>query len=608
MSSALRRHYTAADKAAAVALYEARNERRMSIPDLVQATGVPKATLLRWVAEAEKEAGQTGRTDRTGQKGRKPLHSFTEKEAAAIRLLRLKKGSLNNAIDYFLSHEACRPESHAFLSAILERSAATGKAPAWPPCVRAAGQLNETDEAAWRGERALNKLAPSIARGAYWIDAHGNEVELMPHDIWESDDMSANEPFRHVDPVTGETHIGRQIIFTGDRMSAAMLGLTLIGRDRDAYRAEDILDHLLDLIDVFGMPRLWRIERGVWESKGIDGVALDDARARSLGFEGDRWNGRRIGALDHLFRIEHMYSSNGKGGIEGAFDHLQDLVAHESLHIGRERGEFEAAARELRRAQAGMPDAIAKFWEAGECAAALLTAVGEANNKPKARTMFGGARLVPNDLLRAHSLAKRVLPESERWRFQPAKQLAVVQKGLVSATVDGTKHTWEAMGEGIALDHGHRVVIAFHPGHPERGCTIVEAEFGPRNRERRPIGEPLFTVAPLELRPQWDERPAGERGGEASHPAQRWKGQVRREFRAITGAGKSHLADGRGKSATIESGFGEERAAKPAGGADLSNRSEHTRHTTPAKSNRSTTQALAEDELRRLEEDALKFF
>lgn len=589
------RRYTAADKAAAVALYESRAERGLSTADTLRATGVPKATLLRWVAE--REAAREVKT-----KGRKPLHVFTEDEIATIRRLRLKKGSLNNAIDAFLAHETCRPDSAAFLGGILERSAATGKAPNWPPCVRAAGQLRETDEAAFRGDRALNKLAPTVARGAFWIDAQGNEVELMPHDIWESDDMSANEPFRHVDPLTGETRIGRQILFTGDRFSAALLGLTLIGRDRDAYRAEDILDHLLDLIDLFGMPRLWRIERGVWESKGIDGVALDDARARKLGYEGERWKGRRIGGLDHLFRIDHMYSSNGKGGIEGAFNHLQNLTAHESLHIGRERGEFEAAARELRRAQAGMPDAQAKFWEAGEAASAYLAAIGQFNNSPKARTMFGGARLVPNDLLRAHALPKRVLPESERWRFQPVKQLAVVQSGLLSATVDGQKFTWEAMGEGIALDHGHRVVIAFHPFHPERGCTVVEAEFGPRNRERRPIGEPLFTVAPMELRAQWDERPEAERT-DASHPAQRWRGQVRREFRAITGAGKSHLADGRGRAATIENGFdGTGRETTPIDTPPVIER-----HTRPTGGTRSTTPALDREALAALEEEGLKF-
>lgn len=605
MSTALRRHYTAADKAAAVALYEARAERRLSIPDIVRATGVPKATLLRWVAEAiggrkSEVGGQKG-------KGRKPLHTFTDAEAKALRTLRLEKGSLGNAVIAFLVNEACRAESADFLGSILERSAATGKAPAWPPCVRSAAHLSEEEEAAFRGDRALGKYAPSISRGAYWIDARGNEVPLLPHDIWESDDMSANEPFRHVDPVTGETRIGRQILFTGDRFSAAMLGLSLIGRDRDAYRAEDILDHLLDLIDVFGMPRLWRIERGVWESKGIEGVALDDARARKLGYEGERWTGRRIGGLDHLFRIEHMFTSNGKGGIEGAFNHLQDLIAHESLHIGRERGEFEEAAKQLRRAQAGMPDAQAKFWEAGECAAAFLAAIGEANNRPKARTMFGGARHVPADLLRTHSVAKRTLPEGERWRFQPCKQLAVVQRGLISATVDGTKHTWEAMGEGIALDHGHRVVIAFHPHHPERGCTVVEAEFGPRNRERRPLGEPLFTVAPLELRPQWDERPADERDA-IEHPGKRWKGQVRREFAAITGARKSHLADGRGRAATIEQGFGEERAAMaPASDPTaIPTRGRHTKATGPAT--RSTTPAVDADELRRLEEESLNYF
>lgn len=81
------------------------------------------------------------------------------------------------------------------------------------------------------------------------------------------------------------------------------------------------------------------------------------------------------------------------------------------------RGEFEGAARDLRRAQDGQIDSQEKFWEAAECASAYLAAMGHFNNAPKTRSMYSGERHVPNDLLRAHSLPKRTLPESERWRF-----------------------------------------------------------------------------------------------------------------------------------------------------------------------------------------------
>lgn len=593
-----RRHYTAADKIAAVSLYQGRIVAGLSIGDVVERTGVPKPTLLRWVAEAASES-----TREPAKIGRPLAHEFSEDETKALRMLRLKRGSIALAVDAFLSHEACRPETAAFFRGILERAAVSEKAPSWPTAVRRAMHLAEETEAAFRGDRALGKYAPTISRGAFWIDAHGNEIELLPHDIWESDDMSANEPFRHVDPYTGDHRIGRQILFTGDRFSAAMLGLTLIGRDRDAYRSEDILDHLLDLIDAFGMPRLWRIERGIWESIAIEGIALDDARARQLGYVGERWNGRRIGGLSDLFRIEHMYSSNGKGGIEGAFDHFQNLTAHESLHIGRERGEFEAAARELRRAQAGQADALGKFWEAGEAATRYLEAIAEFNGQAKRREMFGGRRLVPNDLLARHCLGKRVLPDSERWRFHPVKRLAVVQSGMVSCTVEGQSFTWPAHGEGIHLDHGHRVGIAFHPFHPERGCTILEAEFGPRNREGRPIGIPLLVAEVLEQRAQWDERPADQRDG-ADHPARRWRGQVRREFRSIAGANKSHLANGRGQHATIESGFTDATSSR-AGGETTATPSR--RHTSPVSANRGTAPAPSREDLAALEDDAHAF-
>ena len=116
----------------------------------------------------------------------------------------------------------------------------------------------------------------------------------------------------------------------------------------------------------------------------------------------------------------------------------------------------------------------------------------------------------------------------------------------------------------------------------------------------------------LELAPQWDERPEGSRG-DSEHPAKRWRGQVRREFRAIQAAGqsapasKSHLADGRGRAATVESGFGDERAASGSDLSEKSDLSDRARHTTPVHSHRSTTPALEDEDLRRLEEDALKF-
>lgn len=602
MPRASKKCYTAADKAAAVDFYRVQSGQRR-VEEIARAVGVPKSTLLRWVAEAAK-AGEEGERGQS-RIGRPVAHEFTLEESNALKQLRLKKGSLSNAVEAFLAHEACRPESGHFLRRILERAAVAESAPSWPTCLRRAAHLSEEVEAQFRGDRTGAKYAPTISRGAYWIDAQGNEIELMPHDIWESDDMSANEPFRHVDPYTGETRIGRQILFTGDRFSAAMLGLTLIGRDRDAYRAEDILDHLLDLIDAFGMPRLWRIERGVWESTAIDGIALDDARAKDLGYHGERWAGRRIGAIGDLFRVEHGYSSNFKGGIEGAFNHFQNLTAHESTHIGRTRGEFEGAARDLRRAQAGQTDAIERFWEAGEAASRYLEAVAQFNAQPKARTMFDGRHLVPNDLLRAHSLPKRTLPEGERWRFHPVKRLAVVQRGMITVTIERRTFTWEAFCEDIHLDHGHRVAVAFHPFHPERGCTIIEAEFGPRNREGRPIGMPLFVAMPIEERAQWDERPEGERTG-GVHPAQRWRGQVRREFRSIAGASKSHLADGRGKSATIEHGFGE-AAAERSQGQGEGTAAPSRRSTTPGTTTRSTTPAPDRDALAAQEQEALKY-
>jgi hypothetical protein len=52
----------------------------------------------------------------------------------------------------------------------------------------------------------------------------------------------------------------------------------------------------------------------------IDGIKLPD---------GSRWGG-----LDGLCKVLHTFKSRGKGGIESAFNLLQNLVEHSSPSIG----------------------------------------------------------------------------------------------------------------------------------------------------------------------------------------------------------------------------------------------------------------------------------
>ena len=65
-----------------------------------------------------------------------------------------------------------------------------------------------------------------------------------------------------------------------DIASGKWLGFELIGRPRDAYRAEDILRFLRRLFTEYGMMRRGPpVERGIWQSKRLTGYTVTDSAA-----------------------------------------------------------------------------------------------------------------------------------------------------------------------------------------------------------------------------------------------------------------------------------------------------------------------------------------
>lgn len=603
--------YTTAARAAAVSAYLGRRSGETT-GQIAQRHGVPRQTLLRWVAEVSPRGGEVVASEAPAKLGRPTGWQFSEQESLTLRHLRARHDSLDTAVRRFLDSPACRAETRAWLAGYLESAALRRGRHHWPSCLRRAAHLTEEDKDAFRGRKTLADRAASGERGLFWLDAQGVEHPLQANDIWESDDMSLNEPFTYIDPATGRTEVGRQVLFSQDVYSRQWLGFDMVGRERDAYRAEDITDHILGVIDAWGLPLVWRVERGAWENTALDGIALDNARARSLRFLGDRWAGRRIGGIRSLIHIEHTWSSRGKGGIENSFDHLQSLIAHESLHIGRKRGEFERAARQLRRAQDGQPDALAEFWPMEDAAQALCLACEEFNAQPKQRRAFGAERVVPAELWASRPVA-RPLDPADRWRFAPCQQLAVVQRGLIEVTDATYGATWRWMAGD--LPHGYRVAIAFHPARPQDGCTLINAEFGPANREGLPIGTVLGLAPQVERAPQFDLRAAGTRGAGQMRGRQ---AAVRREARAIRDTpvpgltreiapqrGLSHLQDATGERViTVRHGGATDPAGDPpAHRAEAAPLPTAERQTTPdIASRRGTTPSQAD--LAKLEADA----
>lgn len=478
--------------------------------------------------------------------GRPKRFSLTKAETKALRGFRLQKGSLPLALSWFVRDPACLPETRALILAELDRAAQRRREPHWPGSLRRAAQVTAEEEALFRGPKHFQRFEHCDRRGLWWIDDSGAPQASAANVLWESDDMSLNEPFTWRCAETGETQIGRQTLCTQDVFSRFWLGHTLIGRSRDAYRVEDIADHIRECVALHGLPVAWRIERGVWENSFIDGVKIGtDAHGEDV-----LWGG-----LEPIIHIERTFKSRGKGGIESSFNFLQDLIAHEGLHIGRGRGEFERATKLHLAASSGREAAASQFWSSTQGAEGLSIAMQQFNLEPKKRRAFGRDLVVPADLF--HGAPRREVPASELWRFCPIKATASVRRGHIEKAV---KHypipfrfTVNGCGCDTYIPHGFKVLIAFHPGHPEMGCHVFNAETGANNREGWLFGE-LLLIAPIaEDAPQFSVAPQDRDFMRRKNA----NAAVRTEFRGIVPSGRvasrtSTSRDGWGNSAVVE--------------------------------------------------------
>jgi hypothetical protein len=484
--------------------------------------------------------------DRRTESGRRAKFHLNAKECRVLRWYRLQKESLPAAIPAFSRHPGCRHETRELIQTELDAAARERRKPTWPLSLRRAGEVTLEQEAAFRSKRALREIGYGDRRGNFWRDEAGEKILLVPNSIWESDDFSSNEPFKFVDSETGASSLGRQVLATIDVYTAAFLGESPVGRSKDAYRVEDIADHMLHCVLQHGLPLIWRLERGPWENNFIDGIPLND---------GSRWGG-----LKDIIKIARAFGPQSKGLIEVRFNQLQRVMAHESTSIGRRRGEFREATKLVNRARNGDARALARFWDISAAADGIERAMKEANRDAMQRRSFGRQTVVPEELYQ--SAVKRLCPENELWRFCPVKREATIRKCAVESSVQHYPMPFRFRVNGIRdnlyLPSGYRVLIAFHPGHPERGCHIFNAEEGPRNTESFRRHE-LIMVAPLsEDAPQVNY----SRDEQRFITRRKANAQLSGEFRAITATGENRSRvsvrrDSYGNSAT--------RAIGPAG-------------------------------------------
>lgn len=463
--------------------------------DVCRAVGVARGTLERWVA-AWRAGGAEGLKSQRHKSGRKPVagEDVPEPWAKRLRGLAAKCHSAVLALRRAKDWPDCPPGIRSHLEGLF----AKGGRIDLPLSLRRLCQVPPEAEAKRKSDTAYGHVALKGRHEAMVRDPRTGKVrELLAGDIYLSDDMSVNHPFWFELP-PGETKtragrgdklaekfgvaVGRQGLYTIDARGK-WLGVDLIGRPSDAYTAADVLRHFRHVVRSFGLPRLgWVLEKGVWCARTVDGVrvAVDDDGAQK----------RIVAGLESLgIEVRHVWTSEGKALVEGAFGNLQNwLDLQERPTVGRQRGEMERVEAVLRRVRAGtvhpqdagLPD-IAE--ELGEIQAAML----RCNETPKNGRIQEG---IPDERwardIEAHPLA---MPDGAQWGvFMPWKAETQIRQGHVEATVDGRNYRFTAPEVFAELGSGYRVLMGFDPDDPAAGCCVWNLEKGARNILRVSVG------------------------------------------------------------------------------------------------------------------------
>jgi hypothetical protein len=487
-----------------------------------------------------------GVNHRAAAKGRPATVPLTPNDVLLLRHHRLmnKVHSLAAAVDAFLDDPDASAPAVRALSSIIAKAHAERRVVVWPYSVRKAAVLSATEKSELRGPKAAFQTQ-SRARSGDFIRIGEREIPLLSGLVYVSDDMSINQPYRYHDAALGRQTTGRQTLITRDVRSLRWLQADACGRERDAYRLEDIADHMRHVVEQNGLPLAWVVERGPWKNTFIDGLKLED---------GSRWGGLR-----DLFHVHHAFTSTGKTEIEGGFGPLQSLLSHRSTDIGAIRGEFEKANKLMGKAQRGDEDALRYFWAMHECMDAVAEVMQADNRRLKERQHLNGRTVSPEELW-AEEYAKSPLLPADAWYFLPVKKTASVRGGVIELSADHYERSFRFQvhgSEGMpCLDNLYPVLVAFHPGKPEEGCHVFNACTDVRNRDGYAFGEKIGVA---DYYPDVPKLVIGAEAGGIDLRKKR-NAAVRAEYRAIMPAGtgpamlKSVARDGLGQALEIQRG------------------------------------------------------
>ena len=371
-----------------------------------------------------------------------------------------------------LERFAEEPECPADLAKLLAR----GSQP--KPLVRFLGKITTDHEQALRGAKRFGLHVATTRRDQTIALKDGTRAMNRAGFIWSLDDMSSNHPFSFAMP-DGSDGISRQGLYAWDVASRAWLGVELVARPREAYRAEDILRFLRRLMMSRGKPAVLRLEQGIWHSNAIKGITVEENPVEDAFTRPAMDAEEKAKVQDGLkaigIEIQYVRNAHGKGEIEGGFRYLQSLVATyapQFISIGRHAGEFEAGSKAVRRLRAGSHTAAALgFATMGQLGDIIEKAMSFHNRRKVGREL--SAEEVWARDTSAQPLAS--LTDKDLAAFLPTIREATINGLRITCQVEGAFHDWRA-DKFADLGNGYRVYIRFDATEPTLGAAIYNRE------------------------------------------------------------------------------------------------------------------------------------
>ncbi|HEV7925331.1 MAG TPA: hypothetical protein VGR14_08255 [Verrucomicrobiae bacterium] len=297
-----------------------------------------------------------------------------------------------------------------------------------------------------------------------WMTGQDGERKFIRSgDMVECDDATINFPVCIPWEIRGDpcserwgVKVGRfQWLVAIDVGSRKILGFSYTARPRSSYRSEDVLSLMKCVAVQHGVPRNWRLEKGIWHSN----LVVNACKMMGSG------------------RIS-VHSPHSKPFIEGLFNSLWTKLScrFPQSSVGRFQGEGEEASRLLTACLNGSKNPARFFPKINDAIAAFREVIEEHNSHVIASENYG--RWQPDDRWN-RDIAERPLPKlapENHWLFSPLAKVWMVRGSSVGGRVslmESFAAPYIFSADWLLQFHGARVKCYFDPSDGKCEATIV---------------------------------------------------------------------------------------------------------------------------------------